>query len=88
MPKADEYSVPLSHYRQHADRCHGVAFHCKCGGYWVSPLETVIDELTRRGLGSENTGIRAVVQFSQRPCPSCGGQARETTPAWAPEPER
>ncbi len=80
--------VPLAHYRQHAPRCHGVAFHCKCGGYWVSSLETVIEELTRRGLGNENTGIRAVVKFSQRPCPECGGPATETRPAWAPEPER
>lgn len=84
----EDGGVPLSHYREHADRCHGVAFHCKCGAFWVSPLEAVIEELKRRGLGDENTGVRAVVKFSQRPCPKCGGPARQTTPAWAPDPRR
>lgn len=78
--------VPLSSYRGNT-RCHGVAFHCSdCPGYWVAPLETVIADLTERGAGSAETGVRDVAGLTLKPCPECGGRRISSYPAWAPGP--
>lgn len=50
--------VPLAHYRQHNASVR--LFYLICQDERTLPLEAVIERLKARGLGEENTGIRAV----------------------------
>ena len=43
-------------------------------------LEAVIERLRLRGIGGEETGIRAVAGFTREPCPRCGGKRFESRP--------
>jgi hypothetical protein len=77
--------VPLAHYRQHGA---GVRLTClDCMGHRDLPLEGVIKRLKVRGLGDDETGIRAVAGFVSAPCPTCAGRRFETAPAFPTRPK-
>ena len=77
--------VPLAHYRQHQG---GVRLICSdCEASRAPPLEPIIARLKARGVGGENTGIRAVAQFVREAYPQCGGQRFETWPWFPPTPK-
>lgn len=76
-----EPGVPLEHYRRH--RGCGVLFHCTgCQKHWAVPIDDVVRRLEQRRLGGEQTGIKAVAQFVEKPCPRCGGFKFETRPGF------
>lgn len=62
--------VPLGHYRQHKANvlliCNGCALSRSL------PLDAVVARLQARGVGGDETGIRAVARLTNRPCPRCG----------------
>jgi hypothetical protein len=44
-------------------------------------LPLVVARLKARRIGDERTGIRALAQLADRPCPRCGAMRWETRPA-------
>lgn len=78
----DDSSVPLAHYLQ-SHPGTGVRFTCdSCQGSRDVPLISVVERLKARGLGDEQTGIREVARFAEKPCAQCGAMKWETRPAW------
>lgn len=70
--------VPLSHYRQHKA---GVLLICDaCNDLQHLPLEAVIARLVDRGVGNEDTGIRAVAKLTRGSCKKCGARSWTTVP--------
>ena len=77
--------VPLAHYRQHND---GVTLTClDCTQHRTFGLEAVIGRLVARGLGGEQTGVKAVAGFVREPCPRCRGSRFESRPYFPPIPK-
>jgi hypothetical protein len=77
--------VPLAHYRQHNG---AVTLTClDCMRYRRFDLEAVIRRLEARGLGGEQTGVKAVAGFVREPCPRCGGARFESRPHFPPMPK-
>ncbi len=72
--------VPLAHYRQHNARVRLCCLDCQ--HHRELPVEAVIERLKVRGLGDENTGIRAVAGFVAVPCPRCAGLRFQTMPSF------
>jgi hypothetical protein len=78
----DDPGVPLRHYmREHPGS--GVRFCCTgCMASHDVPVARVVKRLQVRGLGGEETGVRAVAWFAERPCARCGAMRWETAPAF------
>lgn len=78
MSQTAELGVPLDHYRQHRG---AVELTClTCMDRRTFDLEAVICRLAARGVGNDQTGIRAVAGFVREPCPRCGGTCFESRP--------
>jgi len=84
MPDTDP-GVPLSHYVANHPTA-GVRFTCEaCQASHDVPVADVVARLRARGLGDEQTGIRAVASFAERPCQRCGAMRWSTRPAFKVE---
>lgn len=76
--------IPLAHYREHGA---GVLLICEaCGDLQHLGLEAVIKRLVARGVGDENTGIRAVARLTRGPCKKCGVRNWSTVPDFPTRP--
>jgi hypothetical protein len=72
--------VPLAAYR--ANRADVLLTCLDCFWRLTIDREVVITRLQARGVGGEDTGIKAVAEFVTRRCPRCGGLRFDTCPAF------
>jgi hypothetical protein len=78
----DDPGVPLAHYLNDHQGA-GVRFYCRaCHASHDVPVGRVVERLKARGLGGEETGVRAVARLADQPCARCGAMKWETTPAF------
>ena len=82
---SDRYSPGLSLAQcSEQSRCVGVRLSChSCGAARDIGFPVVVADLTRRGVGGWDTGIRTVAVLARRPCAKCGEQKYATGPAWS-----
>lgn len=85
MRPLESPGVSLAHYRQHRG---GVTLTClDCLDHRTFDLEAVIRRLEMRGIGGEQTGVRAVAGYVREPCPQCGGDRFESRPHFPQRPK-
>lgn len=77
--------VPLAHYRKHSAAVNLTCLDCM--QHRVFELGAIIRRLSARGVGGEQTGVRAVAGFVRQPCTRCVGMRFESRPDFPQRPK-